>query len=672
MKPKSTHRAPLAHYVWRHLVAAFALLPAVTVTVITTGTIGTGAALADVACRPGSWTPSCATQKTVPQNPALSALTCLPGSSMPGCTTQRPTAPTPAPEPDPPAVTALTASFHGLPDAHDGKKLFTFELRFSEEFAGLRLGMVKRTLEVTNGRLVGVKRTVRGQNRSMTVKVRPSSSGEVTVELPQVGWFWSAASATVSGPSAPSALSALTASFHGLPDAHDGKKLFSFEIRFSEEFDGMTLTALKRALEVTGGRLIDVKRTVRGQNRRVTVRVRPSSHDPVTVTLGATTDCSAAGAICAQDGRQLSAAATASVFSPAWGGSTARSVSANTLRELSENRLRLPKSVVQHPISSSAPTGLPSEAGTVVNMNTFGSSWTGKADVVVRERYVRGGSVAINFPCRSDVTRESETNPGTTVIVGGILTKCRIGGSLASYPDTLEIWDPLNRVRVPVSGGVDVYGRWFSYPANAGTNDMKVHLEVLRGTYPGEGKNALADFFKQGHDLEWFLNYVDFFKAEAHLEAPGTAVQPTLAVNTTATWTGKVIALDTARYGDHSNNPNFARRGQLIGGDATITVQRLSTPVLGASVALTNLKGTNAAFSSYPNLNWNNMVINLGNFGRTVRNHPDELLPNSTISGTFRGTGAAKVGGTFEVPSFYYWQYGAHVGMVGGFVADKD
>ena len=492
------------------------------------------------------------------------------------------------------------------------------------------------------------------------------------MELPQVGWFWSAASATVSGPSTPTAPSALTASFHDLPNQHDGKKLFSFEIRFSEEFDGMTLTALKRALEVTGGRLIDVKRTVRGQNRRVTIRVRPSSHDPVTVTLGATEDCSAAGAICAKDGRQLSAAATASVFSPAWGGSTARSVSVNTLRDLSENRLRLPKSVVQHPISSSAPTGLPSEAGTVVNMNTFGSSCTGKADVVVRERYGRGGSVAINFPCRSDVTRESETNPGTTVIVGGVLTKCRIGGNLASYPDTLEIWDPLNKERVPVTGGVSVYGRWFSYPANAGTNDMKVHLEVLRGTYPGEGKNALADFFKQGHDLEWFLNYVDFFKAEVHLEAPGRAVHPTVAVNSTATWTGKVIALDTARYADVLKSPNFAHRGQLIGGDATITVERGTGPPLLASVALTNLKGTNVAFSSYPDLNWNHIALNQGNFGRIVRNHPDERLPNSSIACEFRGTGAAKVGGTFKVPHFYYWQAGRYLGMVGGFVADKD
>ena len=99
----------------------------------------------------------------------------------------------------------------------------------------------------------------------------------------------------------------LTASFHGLPEVHDGRKLFAFEIRFSEEFNGMRLTALKRALQVTGGRLIDVKRTVRGQNRSVTARVRPSQAGDLTLSLSATTDCSAADAICMQDGRKLSA-----------------------------------------------------------------------------------------------------------------------------------------------------------------------------------------------------------------------------------------------------------------------------------------------------------------------------------------------------------------------------
>ena len=107
------------------------------------------------------------------------------------------------------------------------------------------------------------------------------------------------------------------ASFHGLPEAHDGSGLFGFEVRFSEEIAGLKLTAVESALTVTGGGLVDVKRTVRGKNDSVTVRVRPTSEAEVTVTLAATTDCAAAGAICASGRRALAEAVTATVPGPA-------------------------------------------------------------------------------------------------------------------------------------------------------------------------------------------------------------------------------------------------------------------------------------------------------------------------------------------------------------------
>ena len=109
----------------------------------------------------------------------------------------------------------------------------------------------------------------------------------------------------------------LTASFHDLPTAHDGTTLFAFEIRFSEEFQGLTLTALEETLAVTGGRLVDVTRTERGENRSVTVRVRPSSMGDMTLTLPATTDCEAENAICTGDGRMLSAPASETTDSEA-------------------------------------------------------------------------------------------------------------------------------------------------------------------------------------------------------------------------------------------------------------------------------------------------------------------------------------------------------------------
>ena len=110
----------------------------------------------------------------------------------------------------------------------------------------------------------------------------------------------------------------LTASFANLPAEHDGSHRFGFEIVFSEEFDGMRLTAFAAgALQVAGGRLIDAKRAVRGQNRRVAVRVRPDSNEDLTLTLASGADCNAAHAICANDGRMLSNTVTATVRGPA-------------------------------------------------------------------------------------------------------------------------------------------------------------------------------------------------------------------------------------------------------------------------------------------------------------------------------------------------------------------
>ena len=121
----------------------------------------------------------------------------------------------------------------------------------------------------------------------------------------------------------------LTASFENLPANHDGKKLFGFEIVFSEEFRGLKLTALKAgALKLTGGRLVDTKRVTPGENRRVAVRVRPSSDEEMTLTLAVTTDCAAASAICAADGRKLSSPVSATVSGP--GNSPATGASAAT------------------------------------------------------------------------------------------------------------------------------------------------------------------------------------------------------------------------------------------------------------------------------------------------------------------------------------------------------
>ena len=109
----------------------------------------------------------------------------------------------------------------------------------------------------------------------------------------------------------------LTVAFHDVPSEHNGKKLFRLEARFSEDAPGLTLTEVQNALSVTNGRLINMKRVVRGKNRRMSVGIRPTGNGDITVSLPVTTDCAAAGAVCTSDGRKLSNAATATIRGPA-------------------------------------------------------------------------------------------------------------------------------------------------------------------------------------------------------------------------------------------------------------------------------------------------------------------------------------------------------------------
>ena len=163
-----------------------------------------------------------------------------------------------------------------------------FEVRFSEEFQGLTLTALTRVLAVTGGRLIDVKRMVWGQNRGVTVRARPSQSGDMTMTLPATadctttaGADYTAASGTLtfadgetvktvevaaladaaaedhetfaltlsnaSGATIETAAATgtvtdvappLRASLHGLPAEHDGRRLFAFDIQFSQEFQG--------------------------------------------------------------------------------------------------------------------------------------------------------------------------------------------------------------------------------------------------------------------------------------------------------------------------------------------------------------------------------------------------------------------------------------------------
>ena len=120
----------------------------------------------------------------------------------------------------------------------------------------------------------------------------------------------------------------LTASLENLPERHDGATAFSFELRLSEHVAVLRYKTVRDdALAVTGGEVTDVRRIApqaTDKNRRWEITVEPDSFGDVAVTLPATTDCAAAGAVCHADGRMLSAAASGTVPGPALSVADAR------------------------------------------------------------------------------------------------------------------------------------------------------------------------------------------------------------------------------------------------------------------------------------------------------------------------------------------------------------
>ena len=229
----------------------------------------------------------------------------------------------PPPESTETAETPLTAAIHDAPESHDGQADFTFELRFSEEpkegFSSLTLTLRDHAFTVTGGTVEGA-RQLDGDSATPNIRweisVTPDSNADVTVELPATEdcdaqgalctedgtMLSSPLEFTVSGPP-------LTASFESVPTSHNGSDNFKFRIAFSEELEtGFSYKTLRddHVFTVEGGKVTGARRLVKGKNLRWEIAVRPDSNGDVTITLPATTDCDAQGAICADGDKKLS------------------------------------------------------------------------------------------------------------------------------------------------------------------------------------------------------------------------------------------------------------------------------------------------------------------------------------------------------------------------------
>ncbi len=231
------------------------------------------------------------------------------------------------------AAAPLTASFEGLPDAHDGATAFTFRLSLSDDIANSDVDVRDSAFEVTGGSVTDVGR-VDGRSDLWEITVTPDGAGNIgIVLLADRACGTAGALCTADGralttallvtvPANPQQAGALTAVFADMPADHGGATGFTFALRFSESFPIGFLTMRDHAFTVTNGRVTRARRLDNPHhenqgmqpNREWEITVAPDTGaGDVTITLPETTDCAATGAVCTEDGTMLSGAVSVTV-----------------------------------------------------------------------------------------------------------------------------------------------------------------------------------------------------------------------------------------------------------------------------------------------------------------------------------------------------------------------
>ena len=229
------------------------------------------------------------------------------------------------------ASEGLTASFEGLPEAHDGESAFRFRVAFSEPIAISFRSLREDAFETTGGRVTRGTR-VDGRKDLFEITVEPDGDGEVVVSLPAgrdcevsgaiCTWgpprkqLTNTPTATVTGPAEETGPAPLTASFEGVPAAHDGESAFTLRIASSDRLSMMNGRRLREdVVAVSGGRATSAGRVDRRRDLWK-LTVEPDSLADVTVTLAAGAACGTPAAVCTKDGRALSNTISATVRGP--------------------------------------------------------------------------------------------------------------------------------------------------------------------------------------------------------------------------------------------------------------------------------------------------------------------------------------------------------------------
>ena len=107
----------------------------------------------------------------------------------------------------------------------------------------------------------------------------------------------------------------LTASFANMPTTHNGSA-FTFDLTFSENVKAGYERIRDDAFTISGGDITSAVRKEQGSNQGWNITVQPDDDGAVSITLPETTDCTATGAICTYDERELSHTNVATINGP--------------------------------------------------------------------------------------------------------------------------------------------------------------------------------------------------------------------------------------------------------------------------------------------------------------------------------------------------------------------
>ena len=228
------------------------------------------------------------------------------------------------------AAEPLTATLQDTPTNHDGSSAFTFRIAFSADVEITPQDMRDHALVVSGGTVTAAAQ-VGGRKDLWELTLEPAGSGPVSILTPleractETGALCTAEGVMltvapalqVAGPVAQGqqALAPLAAGFTSVPAEHDGQTAFWLELGFGAAVVEGSKQRIRALLGATGGSVTRMRRKD-GRLDHWRIKIQPSSHEAVTVTLSPSPACGATGAVCTEDGRTFTTALATRIQGP--------------------------------------------------------------------------------------------------------------------------------------------------------------------------------------------------------------------------------------------------------------------------------------------------------------------------------------------------------------------